>query len=510
MSYRIVTTPIGGRRPALPEPRDGGLDAGIVPAFVPAAGVAGQIARLREPGALAVTTGQQPALFGGPLYTVHKALAAAGLARALEQRWERPVVPVFWVAGDDHDWAEASGAAWLGDGGQMVEARLRSRAGDAPMAPLWREPVGAEIEAVMDLLERTLPPTEHRDMAIDWARRHFRPEASVAGAFGGAVAELVAPYGVVCLDSTHRAVKQAASRHLVKALGLAADLDRDLGRRAMELVDAGRDPGIVVGDGATLVMLDGPGGRDRLVRDGAGFLTRRGGESFSMAAIQAIAAAEPERLSANVLLRPVVESALLPTVAYCAGPGELRYLPLAKPVFERMRVHRPLPQPRWSGVVVDAHVDRALARFGLSLDDLLDPGVDVLAHAAREHLPAETVSAIAALRADLGARYATLRAGAASVDPTLVRPVEGAERRALEGLARVEAKLVRNLKRRHETELRQLARARESVLPRGKPQERVLSLVSLLARHGPAVLAGVAASAARWYADALEGRPVPA
>jgi len=510
VSFRIVTTPLGGRPPALPEPRDGGFDAGIVPAFLPGPGVAEQVARLRQPGALAVTTGQQPALLGGPLYTLHKALAAAGLARTLEQRWHRPVVPVFWVAGDDHDWAEAAGAAWSDGSGKVVQARLRDRGPAEPMAPLWREPVGSEIADVLDLLERTLPASEHRGAALDWARRHFRPDRSLAAAFGDAVAELVAPFGVLCLDSTHRAVKQAASRHLVKALGLAADLERDLGRRAAALLDDGRDPGIEVGDGATLVMLDGPGGRDRLVRDGDGFVTRRGGERYSMAALQAIAAAEPQRLSANVLLRPVVESALLPTVAYCAGPGELRYLPLARPVFERMRVHRPLAQPRWSGVVIDAHVDRAIARFGLSLDELLDPAADVLARAARAHLSADTAAAIAGLRGDVTARYAAIRAGAASVDPTLVRPVEGAERRALDGLARVEAKLIRNLKRRHETELRQLARARESVLPRGRPQERIESIVSLLARHGPAAPAAIAEAAAGWYAAALEGRPVPA
>ena len=510
MTFRVVTTPIGGALPVAPEPRDGGLDQSILAAFLPVAGVAGQLARLREPGALAVTTGQQPALLGGPLYTVHKALAAAALARTLERLWDRPVVPIFWIAGDDHDWAEANGAAWIGAEGTIVEARLRERPAGAPMAPLWREPVGAEITAVLERLEATLPASEHRAGAIDWARRHYQADASVAGAFGSAIAELVAPFGVLCLDSTHRAVKQAASRHLVKALGLSADLDRDLGRRAVELVDEGRDPGIAVGDGATLVMLDGPGGRDRLVRDGDGFATRRGGERFTMAELQAIAAADPARLSANVLLRPVVESALLPTVAYCAGPGELRYLPLAQPVFERMRVHRPAPTPRWSGVIVDAHVDRALARFGISLDALLDPGADVLAHAAREHLPASATAAIAGLRTDVAARYAELRAGAAAIDPTLVRPVEGAERRALDGLSRVEAKLVRNLKRRHETELRQLARARESVLPRGKPQERALSVVSLLARHGPAALGDVLDAAGSWYAGALEGRAVTA
>ena len=100
-------------------------------------------------------------------------------------------------------------------------------------------------------------------------------------------------------------------------------------------------------------------------------MTRRSRERFDLAALQRIAAAEPERLSPNVLLRPVIESALLPTVAYLAGPGELRYLALTPPVYERMRIPRQLALPRWSGILVEPRVDRVLQKFNIELDDLL-------------------------------------------------------------------------------------------------------------------------------------------
>src|SRR5690349_6109107 len=105
----IVDTPLG-RRPAAPELRADGWRPELGPALLP--GCEEAAARLALPGALAVTTGQQPGLFGGPLYTLYKALSARALARTLERRWGRPVVPVFWMAGDDHDFAEASTAAW--------------------------------------------------------------------------------------------------------------------------------------------------------------------------------------------------------------------------------------------------------------------------------------------------------------------------------------------------------------------------------------------------------------
>jgi uncharacterized protein YllA (UPF0747 family) len=310
---------------------------------------------------------------------------------------------------------------------------------------------------------------------------------------------------VAVLDSTHPVVKRAAARHLVRALGLAQDLDRDLGHRAEELRLAGVDPGVPVGDGATLVMLEGAQGRDRLVLDDGGFLTRRGRERFDLPALQRIAAAEPERLSPNVLLRPAVESALLPTVAYLAGPGELRYLALTAPVYERMRIHRQLALPRWSGILVEPRVDRVLQKFSIELEELLEPAGTLEARLVRSQLPEDAVRTIAALRAAIESNYDALGASAVDIDPTLARPVQGAKHQALAGVQDVERKLVQHLKKRQETELGQIARARSLVLPENKPQERVLTVAPFLARYGPALLTELGDAIETWYASALEG-----
>ena len=509
MTFRIETTPqpASVREPAL---RDGGVDPGAVDAFVRVPAIEPQIDRLRDPGVLVVTTGQQPALFTGPVYTVYKALSAAALASRLEARWDRPVVPVFWVAGDDHDWAEARSVSWLGDGDTLVTAALRERSASEPMRPLWREPLGNEVTQALELARTTFPRTPHRDATLAWLARHFVPSATVAAASAAALAELLAPFGIVCLDATHPAAKRSAARHVMKALGLAADLDRDLGRRATELVSEGRDPGIAVGDGATLVMLESEQGRDRLVLDAGRYVTRRSGERFTLDDLHRIAADTPERLSANVLLRPAIESALLPTVAYCAGPGELRYLPLAKPVFERMRLHRPEPVPRWSARVIEAHVERTARKFGVSIAELADPSVNVLARAASGLVPDTARRTSDSLRRALEAEYEGLAREAIAIDPTLERPVAGALGRSLDALARVERKLARAIRRRHAIELGQLERARDSLLPGGAPQERVLTAASFLGRHGTGFLDECAREAANWYQRALEARAVPA
>lgn len=504
MTLRFVATPLASSI-ELPTPRDGGFDPALADAIVPSGGRASVHTRLQEPGAFVVTTGQQPGLFTGPLYTIHKALSTAALARVLERQWQRPVVPVFWVAGDDHDFTEARRVSWLSSDGGLTHAALPPRPPDAPLTPMYRQTLGPEITGLLDSLAADLAPSEFRDATLDWLRRHYQPSATLAGSFAGALAELLAPVGIAVLDSTHPTVKRSAARHLVRALGLARDLDRDLDQRAEELRLAGADSGVTVGDGASLVMLEGPLGRDRLVVSDGGFMTRRGREKIELAELQRIAAAEPGRLSPNVLLRPVIESALLPTAAYLAGPGELRYLAMTLPVYERMRIPRQLMLPRWSGVVVEPRVDRVLQKFNIALEALLEPPGALEARLVRSQLPEEAVREIAALKAAIEAGYDGLGRSAGAIDPTLVRPVQGSRNQALSGINEVERKMVQHLKKRQEVELGQIAKARTVVLPDGKPQERVLTLAPFLARYGPGLVLGLTDAIETWYATSLEG-----
>ena len=504
MSLHLVPTPLAPVSD-FPNPRENGFDPALGEAIVPSSARESALQRLRQPGASAVTSGQQPGLFTGPLYTIYKALSTAALARLLERQWQRPVVPVFWIAGDDHDFAEASHASWIAADGTVRSAELPPRAPDAPLTPMYKQPLGREVEGLLDLLSTDLPASEFRDWTLQWLRKHYRPEATLAGSFAGALAELLAPAGVVCLESTHPVTKRAAAGYLIRALGLARDLNRDLEQRAEDLRTSGVDPAVGVDDVATLVMVEGALGRDRLLLDQEGFTTRRSREHFTLEVLGRIAAAEPERLSPNVLLRPVIESALLPTVAYLAGPGELSYLPLTRPIYERMRVPRQAVLPRWSGILVEPRVERVFRKFEIELSDLLEPAGALESRLVRSQLPEETSGTLGMLRQSLMAGYDALARNAEQIDPTLTRPVQGAKHQALSGLQDIERKLVQHLKRRQETELGQLAKARTLVLPDNQPQERTLTVAPFLARYGPSLISELTESIEAWYASALEG-----
>ncbi|MEJ2237902.1 MAG: bacillithiol biosynthesis cysteine-adding enzyme BshC, partial [Gemmatimonadales bacterium] len=327
------------------------IDPNLRAAFTARGAAEANLGRIFTDGALCVTTGQQPGLLTGPLYTIYKALSAAALAHVMQRLLQQPVVPVFWVAGDDHDFAESNHLHLLTMANTVERLTLRERDQAAPQLPLYREELGGDIERVLETVAKETPDTEYKAETIDWLRRHYRPETDMASAFGHALAELLGRHGIVVFNPTHPEAKRVMAQWFVRALEDAGDIDAALAVYARELGTRGSPVPIEVGDGATTVMIESRLGRDRLIMNGDHFVARRSGEEWSVDELRGLARSEPQRLSANVLLRPVVEAAALPTLAYVGGPGELNYLPQADPIYEALDVEPQERVARWAATM---------------------------------------------------------------------------------------------------------------------------------------------------------------
>jgi len=467
---RVVSTPIPSPKGPIPAGTPRPVHPDVLQSVLPGPGRD----RLARGDVLAITTGQQPALFTGPLYTVHKALSAIALAARLEQQRGIPVVPVFWVAGDDHDFAEANHAAVLGKDGDVVNIVLRERPHQAPQLPLFREVLGPDIGAAIAALDAALPDAEFKAEVLHWLEAAFRPGTNLADAGAAALHGLLGARGLAVFGAHDRSAKRAAAPLLLRALDETLD------------------------DGLTPVLVEAAQGRDRLRKDGNAFVTRRSGERFTRAQLEQIAADTPERLSPNVLLRPVIEAALFPTLAYVGGPGEMEYLPESAPLFTALGVTPQAHVPRWSGIVISAKIDKILTKHSLTPADFATKPGELESRFAQAELPADLTATLEQLRADVQARYARISGEVQQIDPTLERTVESARNAALAGTNEIEKKLVASVKRSQGTLLTQLTRARNALMPGGKPQERVLTIASFLARHSASVIDEIAAEVARW------------
>ncbi len=446
-----------------------------------------RLERFVEEGGYLVTTGQQPGLFGGPLYGVHKALTAVRLAEALEARLGRPVLPVFWVASEDHDWAEANHAHLVGVDNELHRFELPSP--DPSVTPaLHRIRLDGEIERVLASFLGNLPPTDFRSRYEEILRTRFRAGTTLPEAYEGAMLDLLGRFGLFSTDAAHPVVKERSADVLLRELDRAEEMEGILRDTAARLGEAGYDLQVPVLEGGVNLFLEGPAGRERLYREDGGYRLRTSGRLLGRDEILAAHRRDPAALSPNVLLRPVVESAVFPTLAYVAGPGETAYWAQLRDYFEAHGIRMPVVHPRWAAQPLEAKVRKVLEKFDLEPDALRRPFHEIAQDLARSEVPPEIRETLGRLRGAAGKALGEVQSAAAALDPTLKGPTQHARAQIFGALEDLERKIVQAVKRESEISLAQLEKARVHLFPEGRPGERVHNPFYYLVRYGDAFL----------------------
>ena len=457
---------------------------------VPKGGDPARLQRFVEDGGYMVTTGQQPALFGGPLYSVTKALSAVRLAEALEGELGKPVIPVFWVASEDHDWAEASHADIVGVDNEMHRIELPPP--DPAVSPaLHRIPLGSGLQECVDAFLACLPQTDFSEEQVRLVRGAFRPGVTLPEAFHTTLQGLLGRFGLFFTDAAELSLKDASASTLLSELDESAEFEHVLRQTAEALTVAGYGLQVPILEGGVNLFLEGPGGRERLYREGAGFRMHTSGTPVSAEEVRRRCREDARALSPNVLLRPVVESVVFPTLAYVGGPGEMAYFSQLRAYFEAHGIRMPVVFPRWSATPVEGKVRKVLDKFGLDIPDLQRPFHEIAGDIARDEIPDDVRTALGKLRGAVGQGVAELQQATRMLDPTLKGPVQHVRSQALSALDEVERKIVQAVKRESEIALAQVEKAQVHLFPYGKPAERVQSPFYFLSRYGAAFLDGL-------------------
>lgn len=434
-----------------------------------------------------VTTGQQPGLFAGPLYTVHKALSAIALARWLEPVLEKPVVPVFWTASEDHDWAEVDHTDLIGVDNELHHLQLRPPSGAGDL-PLYRIELGGDVEAAVDRMAEIIPQTEFTAPYLQLLRDLWKTGTTLPRGVEGTLAALLGPLGMAFVDAAHPGLKAASVPVLESAARDAETHERSASARAAELAAAGSPVQVAVLEGGVNLFLESPTTRERLYRDGDGFRTRHAGVPIGRDELFERLRRDGGSVSPNVLLRPVVEAAVLPTVGYVAGPAETAYLAQVGPLFVSHGIAQPMVFPRFSVTMIERKIAKVLEKLSLQPSDLAKPMHEIAGAVAREETPPDVGRALGELREALDRGSKALFEAAKAVDPTLKGPIERVRSVALDALVDAERKIGAAVKRQSETILQQIEKARLHLYPNGVPQERVVNPFYFLVRYGDGLL----------------------
>jgi len=440
--------------------------------------------RLADTKTVAIVTGQQAGLFGGPLFTLLKALTALKLADQVSREHDVPAVAVFWIDAEDHDWDEVRSCSLLDAAlaARTVSLEPRESGDPLPVAASCLDPASARV---LDEIEQLLPATEFRASVMDELRRAYAPGVSMAHAFGRWMESVLGDRGLVVFDSSDPAAKSIASPVFVRELSSPGETPRLAAAAGADLEARGYHAQVQPQEDApALFYLDGPRGARRAIRPRDGQFIA-GDETFPQSALTRLAAERPVSFSPNVLLRPIVQDTIFPTICYVAGPNELAYLAQLRRVYERFGLTMPLIFPRATATIVDGAALRFLQKYALPLEALQAQDDSALNQLLQAQIPPIVEESFERAKSAVETHMTRLAEALAVLDPTL----EGAGRSTLglmqRDLSTLHNKMIQAAKRRDETLRRQFTRTRALVFPGGRVQERTIGFVSFLNQYGP-------------------------
>lgn len=433
--------------------------------------------RLSRPETLVVASGQQVGLYTGPIFTIYKALSAAKLAAELTDRGI-PTVPVFWLATEDHDLEEIN-HVWVFDSSNQPIRLQAGAAGDSG------RPVGGVrvADSAGDPLRRALASLPFGDQVSRLAAEAYADGATFGAGFKELLSRLLAPYGVLLLDPLSPAIRRLAAPVVRQAIDSAPELTAALLDRGKELEKAGYHVQVHMEEKTSLFFLLEQGRRIPLRRSGDRY---HPGNGAVHTASQLLARLEqnPEDFSPNALLRPVVQDFLLPTVAYIGGPAELAYLAQAEVLYRRLLRRMPVALPRACFTILDARAEKLMARYGLTIFDVLHGAAGLEQRIADTLIPGPLQRTFQSSHDQIESALEGVERQLLAFDPTLAAALATSRRKIRYQFSKMRAKAGREGLRRSERARAEANYLLDLVFPEKTLQERLYSVLPFLARHG--------------------------
>ena len=449
------------------------------------------IDRLRQ-GAAAVVTGQQVALFGGPMFAIYKALTAVKLAEEATAAGI-DAVPVFWLATSDHDLAEVNHVSLPGSDGVLRTITTSSHS--IPGAPVSEVQLGEEILPAVEEAASLLRDSE----VLQLLRETYRPGEALGTAFARFYARLFGKWGVILLDASDGNLHRVASPIYQMAIERAEDLASALLERGQALEKAGYYQQVKVTPSSVLLFTLHDGVRTAIHRRMNGSSQAEKFTSGSESQPEKLSSAElldrvaraPENFSPNVLLRPVVQDYLLPTLAYTGGAAEAAYFAQVGAVYE-MLLGRVTPiVPRFSATLIEPKVQRWLDQYGITILDVLQSREALRQKLASSTLPAGLQAAFERANKSVEESFSGLRSALAKLDPTLVEASETGASKIRYQLDRLRERAMAAELRRSEVVNRHAEALSAALYPNGELQERGVAGSYFVAHHGTELLQSI-------------------
>jgi bacillithiol biosynthesis cysteine-adding enzyme BshC len=437
--------------------------------------------RLSQAGTFAVVTGQQVGLFSGPAFTLFKVLTTVRLANYLAEQG-MPVVPVFWLATEDHDLAEVAEVGTLDEEYNLISLADHGDS-PSPRASVGNVRLTPESTQALARLEASLPSGPLREALLQDLRDAYTPGATWVEAFGRFMARLLSRWGVILLNPLDPAVHQLSAEVYSQALERAPELRAKLLERSRLLSGSGYHAQVKVAEDSTLLFVTKEGNRLPIdERDGDYFVEET--QKTRLEELRRELAADPMAFSPNVLFRPLVQDTLLPTIAYVAGPSELAYLGQAQVLYEAFGRPQPVFFPRAAFTLVDHRIERLLDKYRLSVEDVWLGEEHLSGKIAAVGLAEGWSERFAQAQKDMASLLGRLRGDIERLDPTLLEALQHVQEKIHYQMDLLQRKVSRAGLARSELLQRHAQALTRFLMPQKDLQERRVGGAYFLGRAG--------------------------
>lgn len=445
------------------------------------------LTKLRQPDSAVIIGGQQAGILTGPLYSIHKVISIIKLAQQKEKQLGVPVVPVFWIAGEDHDFQEVNHVfvpmegkvdKWTYPKKLMQKKMVSDIQLDGSMCLGWVE----------NLIEN-FGETEHTNELLEFARRLVNKSNTFVDFFAGIIMELFKDHGLLLVDSGDPQFRLLQKEFLTNQIDNHEAITFSLHEQQKEIENNGFPITIEGSEYAANLFYYDKQSNERILlefdRKTDRFVGKSGRVTFSKQELLEIAAANPEKLSNNVVTRPLMQEWLFPTLAFIAGPGEIAYWAELKLVFEHFQIKMPPIVPRLNITFLDRSVETDLTDLRLNLGNVLQRGS---AQEKQQFLNSIKDQEIEALfhqvKEQFVSQYEIIEAKTSALDKGLVPLVQKNEKNILREIDFMQSKLQESVRQKHEVVLNKFARIDLALRPGDSPQERVWNVFYYLNHFG--------------------------
>lgn len=443
------------------------------------------IQALQDERTLVIVGGQQAGLFTGPMMTIYKAITIIREARKAQTQLQRKVVPMFWIAGEDHDIEESNQMYIVSSQGKMEKIKLDLEFTTADGVPVSHIPIANRLwNQALDQLQENLMDTEFREMIISRLQQIHAASGSMSEAFAKTLAWLFADEGLVLLDSADpmlRKLEAPMFERLVEehaALRECFYLQSHKASQKGYHLQAEQSPNAL-----NLFLIDK--GRRKLLHSIDGTYTDKKQElSISHEQLLQIARFEPERLSNNVFTRPLMQEYLLPVLGTVLGPAEIAYWGLLKTGFEYLGLQMPVIIPRNEFTIVEGTIQKHMRKYDLQPQDVFEHFDEKKAAWLKAQDTLDLEKRFSAAKQAFEQIYTPLVESLKQINPGIFKLGQTNQKKIVEQISFLEQRSQEAAVSMHNSSLRQWDKIQLSLYPNGKPQERVYNVFAYLNKYG--------------------------